>query len=488
MLRNVRGPSPLESPEALVGHVLLERYRVDEIAGRGGMSVVYRGTDERLKRTVAIKVFSELFGGNASKVSYQHFVQEAFALSRLNHPHTIRIYDFACVDEGQHQIAFQVSEFMDGGTLTDFIRRRGAQPATRALHLLECLGGAVSEAHSMGIVHRDVKPSNVLFGRAGRQRIVKLADFSVAQACLSACEAASRVLGDQTLVSNVRFWSLGWSAPEQVRGDDIGVAADIYGLGLVLAFVLAGERVLVHEHPSDFFQAPAKLDAAVERALAKACLPDPLAEVCLRACRAMPNERFANVDAFVSALRHAVQGPKSPKTAKVLPPPKSDSSPWLEATPAVPPPQPLKRPVTISDLSNDIVLAAGRRVRILELVGPTDIELAGPTAAPTRLRITVLPHGPTGGRVHVRGLNCFVARPNGVPTSGLELSSDGPLAFFGPDRSVLGIVQTRLATHTQDTLAFDLTDAPIAISASAASDALLFDSGPEAEVVLLYAR
>src|SRR6185295_10655511 len=169
MLHEVPSPK-LETPEALLGHRLLARYKVEKLIGQGGMSLVYRGTDERLKRPVAIKVFSELLSPQLSRLTYRHFVQEAFALSRLRHPNTIRIFDFGGLDTGERQIPFQVAEYMDGGTLADFVRRRGSQPLDVARALLGAVGGAIAEAHALGIVHRDIKPSNILFGRAGRQR------------------------------------------------------------------------------------------------------------------------------------------------------------------------------------------------------------------------------------------------------------------------------------------------------------------------------
>src|SRR5262245_46963151 len=164
--------------ELLIGRVLVDRYTIQSVLGRGGMSVVYRGRDRRLDRDVAIKVFSGLsVKEEAMKLSREHFVREAFALSELRHPNTLRIFDFAYIEDHPPHVPFQVSEYMDGGTLQELVKRRGMLSERNAAAILYALGGALSEAHAHGIVHRDVKPSNILFAHAGKQRIVKLADF-----------------------------------------------------------------------------------------------------------------------------------------------------------------------------------------------------------------------------------------------------------------------------------------------------------------------
>src|SRR5688572_31943046 len=146
------------------------------------MSVVYRGQDTRLHRPVCIKVFFRLDGNTAGyQKAYDHFVQEAFALSQLAHPNTLRIYDFGHLDQEPHS-PFQVSELLTGGTVSHHVRRAGPFTPSGALDILEAVIGALSEAHARGVIHRDIKPSNVLFGSAGPRRVVKLADFGIAKA------------------------------------------------------------------------------------------------------------------------------------------------------------------------------------------------------------------------------------------------------------------------------------------------------------------
>src|SRR5439155_10437110 len=179
-----KGPTP-KAPEVKVGDMILDRYRVVEQIGSGGHSVVFKGTDERLSRPVCIKVFSGLGGeSGVGRTSYEHFVQEAFALSRLTHPNTLRIYDFGHLgpkDAAPAGMPLQVCEFMNGGTLSQIIREQGKQSLYETVRVVTAMCAALSEAHQLGIVHRDIKPQNILFGTVGANRLPKLADFGIAK-------------------------------------------------------------------------------------------------------------------------------------------------------------------------------------------------------------------------------------------------------------------------------------------------------------------
>src|SRR5512144_2385996 len=179
-------PAPL--PSIKLGDVVLDRYRVVEQIASGGHSVVYKGTDERLSRPVCIKVFSGLGGqSGVGRTSYEHFVQEAFALSRLTHPNTLRIYDFghlgpaptAPSESGGNPL--QVCEYMNGGTLSQIIREQGKQSLEETVRIVSAMCAALGEAHALGIVHRDIKPQNILFGSVGTNRLPTLADLGIAK-------------------------------------------------------------------------------------------------------------------------------------------------------------------------------------------------------------------------------------------------------------------------------------------------------------------
>lgn len=209
-------------PEIKLGDMVLERYRVVEQIASGGHSVVFRGTDERLSRPVCIKVFSGLGGqSGVGRTSYEHFVQEAFALSRLTHPNTLRIYDFGHLgpkDSGG--MPLQVCEYMNGGTLSQVIREQGKQSVVDTLPVIHAMCAALSEAHGLGIVHRDIKPQNILFGTVGNKRLPKLADFGIAKWSVDADENKDKQRAEDTAIvagQKLAMYSPSWAAPEQLE-------------------------------------------------------------------------------------------------------------------------------------------------------------------------------------------------------------------------------------------------------------------------------
>src|SRR3954452_20477180 len=177
-----KGPTP-KAPEVRVGDLILDRYRVVEQIGSGGHNVGFKGQDERLSRPVCIKIFSGLGGeSGVGRTSYEHFVQEAFALSRLTHPNTLRIYDFGHLGpKDSAGMPLQVCEYMNGGPLSNIIREQGKQSLFETVRVTSAMCAALAEAHGLGIVHRDIKPQNILFGSVGATRLPKLADFGIAK-------------------------------------------------------------------------------------------------------------------------------------------------------------------------------------------------------------------------------------------------------------------------------------------------------------------
>ena len=476
MLKPVES-APIRSVEDLVGRRLAERYVVEVVIGRGGMSVVFRGQDGNLRRPVAIKVFSDVIGGSAKKLTYRHFVQEAFALSRLQHPNTIRIYDFGIIDHPDLEAPFQVSELLEGGTLREFIKRKGPQTVEDALYIVEAICGALSEAHSHNIIHRDVKPTNILFGRAGTQRIVKLSDFSVAQ---SAVEAAGRTLGDDTLVTQASFYSLGWSAPEQIRGESVDVTADVYSLGLVLAYLLSGERLQRQREVTDFYLDASRLDSAIELALAESGIPASFAELITTACRARREDRFSSVETFLQELQRTVREHKPQRP-----------TPWMEASP-VPriasesAANASKTLLVLDDLSKSDVVIAGRRFRLFEVSDVFDHEIEERfTTRPARLRLTFLPSdGST--RLHLRGLNCFVRKPSGSMTAGVDFSSDGHLELVSSDRASIAGAHVRVAERGDTHWMLGLGEYRVAIPLERASAIACLEVVPGGEAHLFF--
>ena len=243
-----------------VGDRVLDRYRVVERLETGGTSVVYRGEDERLSRPVCIKVFHSLRDKEwIYRTTYQHFVQEAFALSKLSHPNTLRIYDFAHLpgQDGEEEGApFQISEFMNGGTLSNLVRREGPLAPAEANQVVTAICGALDEAHTHDIIHRDIKPKNILFGTAGKSRSPKLADFGIAKSLAIDSATLTNRAGDTHVVAGRRLlmYSGLWAAPEQLVGQPVGPASDIYSFALVTIYMLTGRCVFSSNDPSEAYR------------------------------------------------------------------------------------------------------------------------------------------------------------------------------------------------------------------------------------------
>ncbi|MBC8068320.1 MAG: serine/threonine protein kinase, partial [Deltaproteobacteria bacterium] len=300
---DARQDRPLVSTE-LVGQRVMDRYMISERVARGGMSVVYRGEDERLRRPVCVKVFCGLDPSRPGyRTVHEHFVQEAFALSRLRHPNTIRIFDFGYLED-ELATPFFVVEYADGGTLKEFVRKHGPLTPHETFEILEPIAGALREAHSAGIIHRDIKPSNILFSRAGPSLAVKLADFSIAKAL----EDAIPNRADDTLNSSdkVGLYSLGWAAPEQLRGEGVDASADVFAMGLTAAYMLSCKMVYPGDDILQLFELRRLGDAYVRRTIAEQGLDDEMQKVIAHACRAVAIERFQSIEEMVEALRESV--------------------------------------------------------------------------------------------------------------------------------------------------------------------------------------
>jgi eukaryotic-like serine/threonine-protein kinase len=205
----------------VIGTLLNHRFRLEEQIGSGGMSTVYRAVDQKLERDVAIKLMHRSLSGDPLQL--ERFRREARAAARLSHPHVVAVID-AGEDEGHPYIVF---EFVDGETLKDRMKRLGPLPVVEAVAYAIEIGRALDAAHAERLVHRDVKPQNVLIDPDGR---AKVTDFGIARSLEDGgLTATGRVLGTTDYVS-----------PEQALGEDVTEQSDIYSLGVVLYEMLAG--------------------------------------------------------------------------------------------------------------------------------------------------------------------------------------------------------------------------------------------------------
>ena len=214
----------------MVGKVLAGRYELIEKIAEGGMARVYRGRDQILKRTVAVKVLKDQMTGDASFI--RRFEREAQSAAALSHPHIVNIYDVGEEDG----IPFMVMEFVNGKNLKEYIREKGRLAGHEAIRIATQIAEALEQAHAAGVVHRDIKPQNILFSREGK---VKVTDFGIA----IAGDGVTVTVGDE-IIGSVQYIS-----PEQARGSVAGRQSDLYSLGIVLYEMVTGKVPFSGESP-----------------------------------------------------------------------------------------------------------------------------------------------------------------------------------------------------------------------------------------------
>jgi serine/threonine protein kinase len=213
-------------------------YRIDTLIGEGGMGQVYRAHDSRIGRDVAIKVLPPEYAADIERL--RRFEQESRAIGALNHPNILTLYDVGTAN-GQ---PYLVMELLDGETLRDRISR-GALSSARACEVAAGVARGLSAAHAKGVVHRDLKPDNIMITRDGR---VKVLDFGIAK--LRASEAAPDGQASTATVHTapqVVLGTTGYMAPEQVRGLPADERADLFALGVNLFQLLTGRRAFDSE-------------------------------------------------------------------------------------------------------------------------------------------------------------------------------------------------------------------------------------------------
>jgi serine/threonine-protein kinase len=280
------------------GDLIADRYELEELVGTGGMSSVHRARDRLLERHVAIKILHEHYSRDEDYV--ERFRREARAAAKLSHPNIVTVIDRGEADGRQ----FIVFEYVDGQNLKQLIGKRGPLPVRDALELGMQIGRALAFAHAQGLVHRDVKPQNVLLGNGD----VKVTDFGIARSLdvKAGLTQTGTVLGTSEYIS-----------PEQAGGREVDVRTDVYSLGAVVYELLAGQPPYTGDsfvsvamrHVSDPVPSisaarpdvPLRVDAALQRAMAKD-----------------PDERFQSMDDFVAELGACLAGLGDPDADRTV--------------------------------------------------------------------------------------------------------------------------------------------------------------------------
>ncbi|GAX90420.1 Stk1 family PASTA domain-containing Ser/Thr kinase [Effusibacillus lacus] len=277
----------------MIGKKLANRYEILERIGGGGMAIVYRALDTILNRYVSVKVLRQQFVADEEFV--RRFRREAQSAASLSHPNVVNIYDVGVEDETY----FIVMEYINGKTLKEIIQERAPLPVVEAVDIAKQICSALQHAHDHQIVHRDIKPHNIMIGKDGH---VKVTDFGIARAVTS-----STITHNGSVIGSVHYFS-----PEQARGAITDVKSDIYSLGVVLYETLTGELPFSGETPisvalkhlQEHFVEPRQINPKI---------PQSVENIILKALAKNPEVRYQSAKEMYRDLDNALQNPNVAK-------------------------------------------------------------------------------------------------------------------------------------------------------------------------------
>lgn len=277
------------SDEIRVGQVLNERYEIVEVIGSGGMATVYKASCRLLNRFVAIKVLKSSLKSDSEII--EKFNREARAVAALSHNNIVSVYDVGETDEG---LSYIVMEYVDGITLKEYINQHKPLKWQDAVSIAVQIGNALSHAHEHGIIHRDIKPHNILLTR---DMTVKVADFGIARA----------VSTDTVIAGGSAMGSVYYMSPEQARGGYVDVCSDIYSLGVVMYEMLTGTLPFTGDNAVSI----ALMQLEKEPLHCKVInldIPQSIDEIVMKAISKEQRMRYQSAAEMVSAMERVLEG------------------------------------------------------------------------------------------------------------------------------------------------------------------------------------
>lgn len=275
--------------DKFIGKRLDGRYEIHELIGVGGMAYVYRAYDRMEDRWVAIKILKEELAGNSDFL--RRFRNESRAIAMLSHPNTVKVYDVSFGDK----IQYIVMEYIDGITLKQYIEQEGVIRWQEAVHFTIQILLALEHAHQKGIVHRDIKPQNIMLLQNGT---IKVADFGIARFLQS----------ETTTMTDKAIGSVHYIAPEQARGDYITDKADIYSVGVMLYEMLTGKLPFVADNAVSVALMQLQAKPVMPREL-NSGIPRGLEQITMRAMEKNPVDRFQSAGEMLEDLEQFKRNP-----------------------------------------------------------------------------------------------------------------------------------------------------------------------------------
>ena len=288
--------------DPILGKVLDDRYRVDELIARGGMATVYRGTDLRLGRTVALKVLSGVMANDPDFVA--RFTQEARATAALTHPNVVAVHDQGISDG----YPFLVMEFVQGRTIREIMAQSGPFASAHALEIISSVLAGLSSAHDAGFVHRDIKPENVLITNDGHIRVT---DFGLARVI------SETPVSDST--GGVLLGTMAYLSPEQVQQLTVDQRSDVYSCGILLyemvtgvvPFTGASPLDVAYQHVNSSVSAPSVIQPDV---------PPAVDHLVLAATRKLPSDRLQSAREFRDGVIRSISAvPRAEALTSAIP-------------------------------------------------------------------------------------------------------------------------------------------------------------------------
>ncbi|MBW7459196.1 Stk1 family PASTA domain-containing Ser/Thr kinase, partial [Paenibacillus sepulcri] len=280
----------------MIGHELGGRYEIITRIGGGGMALVYKAHDILLNRKVAVKILRQQFVHDEEFI--RRFRREAQSAGALSHPNVVSIYDVGQEDE-THYI---VMEYVEGHNLNEIIQERAPLQPEEAVRIAIQICDALEHAHHNQIIHRDIKPHNILIGKNGR---VKVTDFGIARAVTS-----STITQTGSVLGSVHYFS-----PEHAKGISTGEKSDLYSLGIVLYQMLTGKLPFLGESPISVALKHLQ-ETFEEPRVVNPYIPQSVENVILRAMRKNPSERYNSADEMLRDLETCLQ-PERLKEPKI---------------------------------------------------------------------------------------------------------------------------------------------------------------------------